>query len=484
MDYIKNKEFSLIIVPDAGSNDYSYHKQLKQDFITTIVLDHHEAEKISEDAIIINNQLSNYPNKSFSGAGIVYQFCRYLDNLLNKNNADNYLDLAALGNLADVMDLRSFETKHIILKGFKRENIKNPFIYGMAEKNSYSLGNKITPMGAAFYIAPFINSMVRSGTLEEKKLLFDSMLKYKAFTVIPSTKRGCKGQTEQLVDQAIRTAINVKNRQTRAQESAMEELEELIENRKLLEHKVLLFLLEPGQIDKNIAGLVANKLMAKYQRPVCVLTKTEIVDNTLLLTSYPPQDYKIISYQGSARGCDKIDIKSFKEVCENTQVISYAEGHANAFGLGIPAPFIKVFITQTDKILENMSDEPIYYVDYIYQGNNIESQHILDIASLEELWGQGISESLIAIENLKITKDMVTVYVKKNNTLKITLPNKVTIMLFDAADDLCDKLQNHNEGYIEFNIIGKCNINEWNGNVTPQIFIEDFEIIGESKYIF
>jgi len=33
--------------------------------------------------------------------------------------------------------------------------------------------------------------------------------------------------------------------------------------------------MDPGQIDRNVAGLVANKIMAKYQRPVCILTKTE-----------------------------------------------------------------------------------------------------------------------------------------------------------------------------------------------------------------
>jgi hypothetical protein len=47
------------------------------------------------------------------------------------------------------------------------ENVKNPFICGMAERNSYSLGGRITPIGAAFYIAPFVNAMVRSGTIEE-----------------------------------------------------------------------------------------------------------------------------------------------------------------------------------------------------------------------------------------------------------------------------------------------------------------------------
>ena len=71
MDYIENNNFSLIIIPDAASNDYDYHKQLKAEGRDIIILDHHEAPTISEDAIVINNQLSDYPNKQLSGAGVV-----------------------------------------------------------------------------------------------------------------------------------------------------------------------------------------------------------------------------------------------------------------------------------------------------------------------------------------------------------------------------------------------------------------------------
>jgi hypothetical protein len=35
--------------------------------------------------------------------------------------------------------------------------------------------------------------MTRSGTMEEKELLFTAMLEWRANEMIPSTKRGCKG---------------------------------------------------------------------------------------------------------------------------------------------------------------------------------------------------------------------------------------------------------------------------------------------------
>jgi hypothetical protein len=79
---------------------------------------------------------------------------------------------------------------------------------------------------------------------------------------------------------------------------------------------------------------------------------------------------------------------------------------------------------------------------------------------------------------------MVEIYQKKNNTIKISLPNGISIMKFDADEDLCDKLTTANTGYVEMDIVGKCNKNEYFGNITPQIFIEDYNIIDSNKYYF
>lgn len=89
------------------------------------------------------------------------------------------------------MDLRDYETHYLVQEGLT--NLRNSFLCGMAEKNSFSLGNTITPMGVAFYIVPLVNAITRVGTIEEKKIVFESMLDYKANLAIPSTKRGCKG---------------------------------------------------------------------------------------------------------------------------------------------------------------------------------------------------------------------------------------------------------------------------------------------------
>ena len=462
-------KYDLVICLDAASNDLEEHERLTKNNIPVICLDHHEVDTISPYATIINNQCSNYPNKDFCGGGITWQFCRYLDSIFKTNYANDFLDLVALSLCGDMMSRRSIETKHLMDKGFKDENIKNPFIYHMAKKQAYSLGNAITPIGAAFYIVPFINAVVRSGTQEEKELLFNSMLTFRAFNIIPSTKRGCKGQTEQLVEQAIRTVTNVKARQTREQDKAMQILEKNIEKNNMMNHKVLLFLLEPGEIAPGLAGLVANKIMAKYQRPCCILTRGKDEDENEI-------------FQGSARGYNKSGIDSFKEICEQSNVIQFAAGHANALGLGIFEADVPAFLTYTDEILKDMQSEPLYYVDYIYEQNNINPNDIITIGSLNNLWGQDIDEPLIAIEGLKIYKEQINIYRKTTNTLKIALNVGVDLMQFKASEEQCETLSNN--AYSIVNIIGKCNLNEWNGKITPQIFIEEMEIVNSCKYEF
>ena len=206
------KGYRLIIVPDAGSNDYEYHKVLKNHGIDCLILDHHMADGgYSEDAIVINNQLSkNYPNKSLCGGAVVWQFCNYLDILMHTHYAIEYEDLAALSLIGDMMNIKDFETHQIIKDGLQR--IRNPFFVEMMNRQKYQFEGGITPIGIAFYIVPYINAMTRSGTLEEKTLMFEAMLEWRSNEMIPSTKRGCKGQIETRHEQAGRTCVNVKSR--------------------------------------------------------------------------------------------------------------------------------------------------------------------------------------------------------------------------------------------------------------------------------
>lgn len=48
-------DVKLVIAPDSSSNDYEEHSALKEKGVDVLVIDHHEADKISDCACIINN---------------------------------------------------------------------------------------------------------------------------------------------------------------------------------------------------------------------------------------------------------------------------------------------------------------------------------------------------------------------------------------------------------------------------------------------
>ena len=81
-----------------------------------------------------------------------------------------------------------------------------------------------------------------------------------------------------------------------------------------------------------------------------------------------------------------------------------------------------------------MNDEAVYFVDYIYDSFAIDTTNIFDIANMDNLWGKDIDEPYIAIKNLKVTPDMVTIYDKRGYTIKITLPGNISLLKFHASE--------------------------------------------------
>ena len=223
--------------------------------------------------------------------------------------------------------------------------------------------------------------------------------------------------------------------------------------------------------------------MAKYQRPCCILTKVTEKDEN--------GDTKI-SYQGSARGYDASGVTNFKDICEQTGCVMYVAGHQGAFGLGInwgkdneyegevAGDSIISFLYATDEALKDMGEEPIYLVDYIFDYDNPISENvILDIADAGHLWGKDMNEPYVAIK-MKITADDLVMM--KSNTLKIK-GNGCDILKFGCSDEEWEKLYSPH-GCVEIEAICKCNKNEWNGNISPQLFLEDFNVISECAYVF
>lgn len=463
------EDVKLVIAPDSSSNDYEAHEYLNLSGVDVLVIDHHEADHISKYACVINNQLCDYPTKSLSGVAMVWKFCCYIDMLLKTDHAQKFLDLVALGLVADMMDVRDFETRRLIDKGLQQ--IRNPYFRGAIDKDQFHFTNEITPIGVAFYIAPLINATTRVGTQEEKLMLFESMLDFRGYELVPSTKRGCKGQAETRVEQACRNCTNIKSRQTKIRDNSLEKIEQIIVNQNLLSNKILIVQLDDLITDRNLTGLIANQLMSEYQRPVLILNRIENEDGT-------------ITWEGSGRGYDKSRLKDFRGFLENNKYVMYAEGHANAFGIGIKDEDISAFIASTNSALDGFDFTPIYNVDFIYKSDELTPDEVIDIAGMKSLWGQGVEEAEIAVEGIKVHKDNIRILSPdKNPTLKIMLPNGINFMKFRSSEEEYDKLYSE-LGYVTINIVGECERNIWNNKISPQVMIKDYEIVDRANYYF
>ena len=463
------QKYDLIILPDSSSNDYECHKKLNEMGYEILILDHHEAEKYSENAIVINNQLSkNYPNKSLSGVGVVYKFLQLLDERNGFNSADSFLDMVAVGECGDMMDLNTLENRFISDYGFS--HLKNEGLRQLIKLQGYSIfgvkleeitdsfldNASITPINAAFYIAPLVNALIRVGSSKEKELLFQSFIKGE--DIVPSTKRGHKGETETIAEQSARNCYNARNRQNKEKEKALELLDIQISNDCLDDNKILILNADDIDVSNTLTGLCAMGVAAKYKKPV-------------LLGRVNKEGY----LKGSMRGRGESELKDFRSFLLSSGYMDYVEGHNNAAGFAIKESDISKLYDYANKELANINfNEGFYEADFIVNGNcSYLNEMIFDLWKGKNIYGQNCPEPIIITQNLTIRPDNIKIIGAYKDTVKITF-NNTTFMKFKAKE-LIEQLQSYPGGFIA-TIVGRPSVNSWNGTETPQILIEDIEI--------
>lgn len=456
-----NAHPSYVVIPDAGSNDFEYIEKIGGDFeppIRFLILDHHIVEPdthFSDYAIIVNNQLSpNYKNKDLCGAGVTWQFCRYYDSIKGTSYADEYIDLAALGIVSDMMSMLSLENRYIVHTGLA--NINNYFFKALCEKQSFSMGGKVNPISVAFYITPLINAMIRAGAEDEKQRCFQAFIDGHA--LVPSQKRGAKGTLEEVAIESARECTNARAKQNRILDKAVEELEIKIAKHDLLENKILFVRLEEDdQFPSELNGLVAMKLSAKYKKPTIVARLNDEGE-----------------IKGSSRGLNESELTSFKNFMDESGYFTFTAGHDNACGIGILDKNLAAFHEYANKELANVDfGESWYEVNFerIAADTDIEDL-IYDITGHEDIWGQGNPEPLIHIKDINITKNDVQIMGKNADTVKITKFG-IAYMKFHAKEFI-EELNKYPE--VKLEVVGRANLNEWMGHYTPQIFISNYQI--------
>ena len=458
-DALLKKDFDMLIVPDAGTNDGEYIKDFS---CPVFVIDHHLKDKdsiIPQNMLLINNQTSpEYDNKQLTGAGMTYQFCRAVDYYNNSDFASQFIDLAALGICGDMGSGLEVENQYFWRKGFK--NIKNYFFKTLIDKRSFSMGGEVNPISVAFYIVPMINALIRVGTKEEKQRLFMAMVNGHA--LVESNKRGEKGIKVAVAQESARECVNAKTHQDKQKEEIVEQLEAQIFKYDLLENQILFIRLDDSiQFPPELNGLIANQLANKYKKPTIVARLN---------------DYDEI--KGSARGVNASALTSFKKYLESTGLMDLAAGHDQSFGVEIKNSNLeKLHRIANKELIQYELGETYYEVDFEFQANDSKLVNLIyDLENYKFVWSQNNSTPKIHVTDLHFTKDDYDVVGKNKDTLRIH-KNGITFIKF-FAKDLIEEFNSHEKFKCE--IVGESSVNEWRGNRSPQILINAIDVKEDS----
>jgi single-stranded-DNA-specific exonuclease len=456
---------NLIIVPDAGTNDVKQCEFFSKQNIDVIILDHHESEKENPFAIIVNNQMSkNYSNKNLSGVGIVYKFLQALDEETWNNFADEYLDLVAMGNIADTMDLRSFETRAIVDLGLKQ--INNKFFQNLIKEQAYSIGENFNIISVAFYICPLINAMIRFGTQEQKQHMFRALIQDETEEFSYTSPKTKITKIESIYSKATRDCVNVRAKQNKAKEKSTEIITELIESENLTVNKVLI-IDATKVLDKRLSGLVAMNLSEKYKRP-CLLYRFNEKKKTC---------------SGSARNYDNFEIKDLKKLLSSLDLFIFVAGHPNAFGHSFKKEDEEKIILELNERLKDIEISDYFEVDFVKDINDLSEFVFFDLDKVKDLWCNGINEPLFAIENVELYISDIKLLGTKNNNIKFK-SNDIDFIKFRANED--DDIMQIVDGWgskpnkITLNVIGRLSINTYGRNQSPQVMIESYEITSKN----
>jgi len=489
IENLKEYDFNLLIVPDAGSSDAKQCKELVETRdVDILILDHHEIEEINSHAVVINCQDGQYPNTTLSGAGVVYKFIKEYDKKYGFNYADYYLDLVAIGMIADSMDLRNYETRYLAIEGLKK--INNGFIKQFLVKNKVLEGESINFEFIGWKIAPFINAVTRIGNAEERKNLINAFLgKEEKKEYQP--RRKCKTDPkpeiiiQTLQECMIRETTNIKARQDKLVKKSMEDIAEIIEAQKLNDNKVII-VNATDILEKSFSGLVANKLASIYKRPIIILKQMK--KNEL------KNEEKATVFGGSFRSYDLFPVVSFMDVLREIDTFIMLGGHPNAGGFKIKESKIQEAQDRLNEMFKDVDIEDVYMVDYEIPIGRLKEKHILQVGQWADIWGNTLKKPIFAITDVSLKVEDIQLLGDKRNLIrfeKIIGNNKIVFIKKFASENLYNEMimKNHKglskkNNKVKLDIIGEFSINKWNGMEFPQIEVIAFNASKEKDFRF
>lgn len=467
----------VVVIVDAGSNDFKEQKILIEQGKEVIILDHHLVDnyKEVEGVILVNNQLSeNFPNKALSGAGMVYKFIHLYSEMYHDNISHRkYIDLAAFGLVSDMMDSRTLDNNYIIYHGLR--NIQNPMLQSILSKQSYSISSITEPtkIDIAFYVTPLVNGVIRVGSIDDNMELFEAFSQYDRLEMYTRTFRG-KTVEETFYEKVTREAYNTRNRQNKTKERVVDFLDSRIEETRIEDNAIITLVssnTDEVTLPKTMTGLVAMDFVRRYRKPTLIM-RPRLVNNKEV-------------YAGSGRSNPALGFTSFKDELNASGLVDYAQGHDMAFGVQIQKenlPLLNIYMNNHLKDIDFGSET--IEVDYAFEHEEIDAKALWSFARNHHLYGNMIPVPRFAFKFL-LNKNVVKILGQRQTTLKF-IQDDVDFIMFNAAEEIGLFTDDQEDflitGDYEVVAIGTPQINEFMGHTSLQVRIDYLAAKKYNKY--
>lgn len=356
----------LWIVDSIETRMYPYENALKAGIKSIVISDHHLLSKSMQKQMEMTGQITlvssavDYPNPQASGAVVTWKLCAYCDWLNLGDYSDELVDLSAVGCIADMtgVGVEDLENRYVCSRGFNHP--VNPAIKKI--NGSYDFNSTAVSFG----IATLTNAANRTNENEKAVRLFLS-------------------DNPKEIAQLVRDLKDCKELQNLEIAEIMPQLEEQAEAQ--MDNKVMFFFVET---ENEVKGLLGNKLIEKYSRPVIVLSNRIQVDE---------ETGEIIKHEyfGSSRA---IGVNNFKEYVDNTGLVSTG-GHENAFGLWFDADVLDDFRDAIEDALKDIQFIQEATVDIQLDLEQVNDDLIKKIKMLNRISGTGWPAISVMISGIK-----------------------------------------------------------------------------------
>jgi single-stranded-DNA-specific exonuclease len=378
----------------------------------------------------------NYPDTSLAGVGVVLKLCQALGGSTGKNEElwRPYLDLVALGTAADIVPLTG-ENRIIAKFGFEMlSNSLNKGVNALVAQQGLS-GKRLSTSQIVFQIAPCINAVGRIG----------------------DPRKGVELLLTEDASSAVSYANELRqaNLERRSLDSAVAEEAFLWVDENCSPEKDFGLVLGSQDWHVGVIGIVASKLVEKYNRPSILLS---------------------IGADGMARGSGRSipGLHLLEALNECSDVLDSFGGHAAAAGLSIQNRLIEEFRLRFNKTLEKKLKRedlvPVVMADAEAALTGISPKFCRIIKQMEP-FGPGNMRPVFLCHGLQ---NKYPPRVVGNNHLKLSVTEGGVVM--DAIGfnfgNRMDEIRSSGSMSLAFTL----DENEWNGKVTMQMKVKGISV--------